>query len=51
MEAQKAMTWGESSGERWENVAAEDRRIKCVDTEDCRIKGGPDCLSHEQPMG
>ena len=32
-------------------VGAKDRRIKCVDAEDCRIKGGTDCSSHGQPGG
>ena len=40
MEAQKAMTRGESSGECWETIGAKDRRIKCDDTEDYRIKEG-----------
>lgn len=38
MEAQEAMTRGESSGECWETIGAEDRKIKCDDVEDHRIK-------------
>ena len=51
MEAQKAMTWGESSGECWGVVGAEDRRIKCADTEDHKVKGRTDYSSHRQPVG
>ena len=38
MEAQEAMTRGESSGECWETVGAEDCRVKCDDAEDHKIK-------------
>lgn len=32
-------------------VGVDDRRVKFVDVEDHRIKGGIDCSSHEQPTG
>ena len=51
LEAQEVMTRGESSGECWETVGAKDRRVKCVDEEECRIKETTDCSSHEQPAG
>ena len=38
LEAHEAMTRGESSGECWETVGAEDRRVKYDDAEDRRIK-------------
>ena len=34
-----------------DNVGGKDHRVKCVDVEDRRIKGGTDCSSHEQPAG
>ena len=49
MEAQRAMNWGESSGECWETVCAKEHMIKCVDVEDHKIKGGTDCSSYKQP--
>ena len=45
MEAQEAMTQGESSGECWETVGAEDRKVKCADAKDHRLK--TDYSSHE----
>ena len=38
MEAQEAMTQGESLGECWETIGAKDRRVKCDDVRDRRIK-------------
>ena len=38
LEAQEAMMWGESSGECWETIDAKDRRVKCDDVKDHRIK-------------
>ena len=41
LEAQEVMTRGESSGECWETVGSEDRRVKCDDAEDHKIKEEP----------
>lgn len=43
LEAQEAMTWGESSGECWETIGVEDCRVKCIDAKNHRTKGGTDC--------